>query len=341
MREYKLSLLIPVYNGSKFLPNCINSILKQSYHNFEIVICDDGSKDDSYEVIKEFQRKDNRIKVFSRDNKGLFYTRLDLLKHCSGDYVWFIDCDDSICESALQRINQKLNEKSVDILVVDYVKHYLDGHSKTVQRKSYTYNLEEMMKTMLLNSEYHNAFTKVLRREVAYDNMIEERIHNINRRINMGEDLIWSFIWIKKAKSVAYLSFVAYIYMINTTSMSFQYSFSNYEDFIFTRNYIYMNYVKKQWTNQEIVEFLNFFAWNLFYRIGYYRKSTKYSHKDIAMQLSIAKKYQIVLEMYTLASKGKLRFPSNIFCTTSEKESILFDIIINIYGKLIEIKRKL
>jgi|TARA_Y100000294_G_C8533919_1_gene328190 glycosyltransferase involved in cell wall biosynthesis len=88
-----ISVPIPVFNAGKYLNQSINSILNQSYEHFEIIICDDGSNDNSLSIIKSF--KDSRIKIFYNEvNTGVLKTRNKLFKYCKGDYIAFQDADD-------------------------------------------------------------------------------------------------------------------------------------------------------------------------------------------------------------------------------------------------------
>ena len=92
-----ISVLVPVFNSQQYLRNCLKSILNQSFTDFELVIVDDGSIDQSYKIIEEFAKQDTRIKAFRKENeKSISKTRNFLLDHISGDYFIFIDSDDII-----------------------------------------------------------------------------------------------------------------------------------------------------------------------------------------------------------------------------------------------------
>ncbi|GAA4876917.1 glycosyltransferase [Ferrimonas pelagia] len=95
MKE-KVSVLLPVYNAGKYLECCLESLLGQTYKNIEIIALNDGSTDDSLELLKKYQERDSRIKVYSRENRGLIYTLNEGLKYCTGKYIARMDSDD-IC----------------------------------------------------------------------------------------------------------------------------------------------------------------------------------------------------------------------------------------------------
>ncbi|MBR1769621.1 MAG: glycosyltransferase family 2 protein, partial [Bacteroidales bacterium] len=86
-----VSVIVPVFNNEDFLSECISSILRQTYTNIEIILFDDGSKDNSLRICKDFSEKDGRIKVFSRENKGVSQTRLDAFLMSKGELITFVD----------------------------------------------------------------------------------------------------------------------------------------------------------------------------------------------------------------------------------------------------------
>lgn len=109
--EYPLvSICMPVYNGARFLSYTIDNIGAQSYRNIELIIVDDGSTDDSYNIARRYINKcgDVRVKVFSQPNEGAFSARNKALKESTGEYIMFMDCDDLISHHKIQ--------KQIDIL---------------------------------------------------------------------------------------------------------------------------------------------------------------------------------------------------------------------------------
>ena len=91
-----ISILVPVYNAGKYLPKTLVSIKNQTYPNLEIICIDDGSNDNSLTVLQDFSRQDSRFKIISRANKGVAYTRNQLLQEAKGAYIAFVDSDDTI-----------------------------------------------------------------------------------------------------------------------------------------------------------------------------------------------------------------------------------------------------
>ena len=90
-----ISVIIPVYNIAPYLPNCLDSLMNQTYENLEIIAVDDGSTDDSGRILDEYSSRDNRIKVIHKRNEGVSAARNDALDIASGDYIGFVDGDDT------------------------------------------------------------------------------------------------------------------------------------------------------------------------------------------------------------------------------------------------------
>lgn len=100
----KISVIIPVYNSESYLNECIDSLLNQSYSDFEVIIIDDGSTDHSYEIIDMYRRRDNRIKLIRQDNQGAAVARNKGLDQATGSLITFIDSDDFIREDTFEKI---------------------------------------------------------------------------------------------------------------------------------------------------------------------------------------------------------------------------------------------
>ena len=123
-----ISIIVPVYNSSAYLGQCLDSILAQSYGNIEVICIDDGSSDDSLKILEEYQMTDSRIKVIKKRNEGVSKARNTGLKASHGEYVLFVDSDDWIdhntCEIAIKNID------NVDMVMWTYMKEYDDRTEK-------------------------------------------------------------------------------------------------------------------------------------------------------------------------------------------------------------------
>ena len=99
----KVSIIIPVYKAAPYLQKCIETVLHQTYSNIEVILINDGSKDNSLEICKEYAAVDNRIKVFDIPNGGVSNARNMGIENATGDYLMFVDADDWLSEDAIEK----------------------------------------------------------------------------------------------------------------------------------------------------------------------------------------------------------------------------------------------
>jgi len=116
----QLSIIVPVYNVEEYLEECFESIIKTDVKESEIIVIDDGSTDNSNQIIKTFQQKDPRINVIEQENAGLSSARNAGLKRASGKYVMFIDSDDLLFPETLNKAMENAKNSNSDIVVCDY-----------------------------------------------------------------------------------------------------------------------------------------------------------------------------------------------------------------------------
>lgn len=113
----KVSVIIPVYNTSEFIADCLESVINQEYQNFEVIVINDGSTDNSEEIIKKYVENDERFRFYSQTNCGLGFTRNKGISLSRGDYLFFLDADDIIPKQALSKLVDKLKRNDADYSV--------------------------------------------------------------------------------------------------------------------------------------------------------------------------------------------------------------------------------
>lgn len=122
-----LTVIIPVYNTEKYLRACIDSVLKQSYTDFELLLINDGSTDASGKICDEYVLKHARVKVFHKENGGVSSARNLGLDHAIGDWICFVDSDDEVLEDALQNYVDCVKSTDADIIISNYIVKYENG----------------------------------------------------------------------------------------------------------------------------------------------------------------------------------------------------------------------
>ena len=119
-----ISIIVPVYNVAAYLPQCLDSLVNQTYRDLEIICVNDGSKDDSLAILEEYAANDGRIKIISRENRGIADSRNEALAQAHGEWVMFVDSDDWVdvetCQSALELAEQH----QVDVVMWAYAREF-------------------------------------------------------------------------------------------------------------------------------------------------------------------------------------------------------------------------
>lgn len=125
----KISVIVPVYNGDQYLRQCLESLLKQIFTDFEIMVVNDGSADFSYQICQEFAHQDSRVRVFNQTNQGQAVARNLALAHARGEYITFVDADDYVVERYLVALYQAALEQDAEVVVGEYFR-YGDAEKK-------------------------------------------------------------------------------------------------------------------------------------------------------------------------------------------------------------------
>ncbi len=113
----KVSIIVPVYNVEKYLPKCLESIINQTFKDIEVICVNDGSTDSSPEILDSYAKKDSRIKVFNKKNGGLFSARHEGMKYITGEFTIFVDSDDWISETLVEKCLSSVENDEVDVVV--------------------------------------------------------------------------------------------------------------------------------------------------------------------------------------------------------------------------------
>ena len=115
-----VSIIVPVYQAAKTLRRCVDSILKQEYEDFELLLVDDGSRDESGKICDAYARQDGRVKVIHKENGGVSAARNDALERARGIYLQFVDSDDWLAPEATKLLVRAAQEHSCDLVVADF-----------------------------------------------------------------------------------------------------------------------------------------------------------------------------------------------------------------------------
>ncbi|MSR91206.1 glycosyltransferase family 2 protein [Inconstantimicrobium porci] len=179
--ELLLSIIIPVYNVEKYLRQCIESVVKQNLYNYEIILVNDGSTDNSLNICKEYADKYTEIKIIDQKNKGLGAARNAGIKKASGKYIGFLDSDDYIKQDMFSKMLNKAEEDNLD-LVICAVEMYFedDGRINVIENHinhNLIYNKMDIIRYVLTRNVQCFAWNKIYRRSLFYNLGYEENVY--------------------------------------------------------------------------------------------------------------------------------------------------------------------
>lgn len=195
----KISVIIPVYNGAPFLDRCIQSCLKQTYENFELLLIDDGSTDESGAICDAYEERDPRVKVFHKKNGGVSSARNMGLKNATGDLIVFIDSDDWVREAFLERVSEIGDE--ADFLIFGICFHFEDHAIETVPSKSKkVFSVEEFLSGPEMRT-YRSSLTGPVARAFK-KRIIDSSALAFDETMSFAEDSLFNVCYLAQCQTV-------------------------------------------------------------------------------------------------------------------------------------------
>ncbi len=209
-----ISVIIPVYNGEKFVERCIKMLEAQTYYNFEVIFVDDGSSDDTKLLLEKYSKTDKRICFISKNNQGVSAARNDGIEKSKGEYILFVDADDYIYPEHLMMLYNNLVKYDADISVGNYYKLSIDEKSPVLHNRGVVdvYTGDEAAKAMLYRKKLNGyPVVKMLKRDLLKNIRFE-------KGVAYGEDAIFVKQVYLEARRVVYSSDITYLYYQNPAS---------------------------------------------------------------------------------------------------------------------------
>lgn len=205
------SIIVPVYNGQEFLSECIDSILLQTWSDFELIIVNDGSSDNSWSIIESYSKKDKRVQGYTILNGGVSNARNYGIKQAVGKYITFVDCDDLIEKTALEAFQKKIRDYEYDVIFGSQVifeesrNHIVQSYSLKKEVFSQDSSRDSILK-MCFFREIHNAvWGNAYKREIIINKCIE-----FNCDYSMNEDGDWLYRMILNADTFEMVNLITY-----------------------------------------------------------------------------------------------------------------------------------
>ena len=277
-----ISVIIPAYNSEKYLERCLDSVLNQTYKDLQIIVVDDGSTDNSGQILDDYAMKDSRVEVIHIENGGVSNARNTGIERAKGEYIAFVDSDDAIKENMYEELLQVIENTNVDIVSSDLlmddklVKHNIEADR--------IYQKEDIEKEILHLFTKNNSialmafYNKLIRAKVLKDNNVRFYVG-----FSYQEDLMFMINVLANAESLYYLPKAYYQYFPMPTGLYSSYRQNSGEKFIESRRKIIELIEKYQIQNIDWAHFHNTYLYNICYFV--YRTSQRIKDKKLRKEL--------------------------------------------------------
>lgn len=207
-----ISIIVPVYNSEKTLARCIDSILHQTYYDYELILIDDGSTDASFSIIEKYAISHPNIVAIHKENGGVSSARNKGLGLAKGNFVCFVDSDDYVEPNYLEDLHNCISNNDTDIALC-----LISCSREKVSSTNTVYNNKDAIITSILNNEEHNAgpYNKLFRKDIIGNLRFAEDIF-------LGEDTLFCVEYAKKCSTAIRINKVLYHYEMPTCSIQYR-----------------------------------------------------------------------------------------------------------------------
>lgn len=326
-----ISIIVPVYNCEKYIERCINSILKQTYKNIEVLLINDGSKDKSLQICERYAQKDNRIIVFEKENEGVSSARNLGIEKSHGEFITFVDSDDYLEENFCEEMIKRAYKYSVDYVTCGYKRVYDNGHIEYINN--------DCSEKVITSNNYLNFLLNVqMGYGFAHMKLIRKRaIRNIkfDKNLKVGEDALFNVMLCNNLKKVLIYNKSLYNYYFNSDSVVRKFD-ENYDKKYIKSMEIMTQYINEKYKNSKTIEtnLQNYIAYhvllicvNFCYHPQNEKKGIKlvkeicnYSLFKKAIKNSNYSNLSITRKISLFTLKHKLYFIMKIICEIRQKQ---------------------
>ena len=220
-RSPKISIIVPVYKAEKYLHRCVDSILAQTFSDFEVLLIDDGSPDNSGKICDEYAKQDVRVKVIHKENGGVSSARQYGLDNAQGEYTIHADPDDWVESNMLEDLCNKAIEDDADMVICDF---YYNTKTKQIYQRQKPTALSHETVVKELFQQLHGSCCNKLVKRTCYKDV------RFDQTLSLYEDLFFHACLLRKPIKISYVPKAYYHYdlVINDTSICKNYSYKSY-----------------------------------------------------------------------------------------------------------------
>ena len=220
----KISVIVPIYNVEKFLPKCIESILNQTFADFELILVNDGSLDNCLEICKQYKKIDKRILIIDKDNGGLVSARKSGLKKANAEFVAFVDGDDWVDKNYLKSMYILATANKVDLVITGHIREFEGKYEKIIPYNAAgvycSSNFDKIIQKMIYTGIFcKHGITTYVWNKLFKKSILENILFKVPDEIVMGEDAAITYSYLSLSNSLAISSCCFYYYRQRTNSI--------------------------------------------------------------------------------------------------------------------------
>ena len=255
----KISIIIPIYNVEKYIHKCLTTVVNQTLKDIEIILVNDGTKDNSMEICEEFIKNDSRIKVINKENGGLMSAWIAGVKASTSEYIGFVDSDDWIDENFFECLYENILKYNADIVVGRYQAELPDGKSIPYVIEDGIYQggneIKHLLSLYMTSMLYQTPAISICRWDKLYKrDLFLKNFEYFNQKISLGEDVNTNFAIISDCEKVVVLHDAAsYHYRLNNLSIANTYKKDQINNIMILNETLY-NIAEKKVIDTNIID---------------------------------------------------------------------------------------
>lgn len=254
MNDVLVSVVVPIYNGEKYIQRCVSCLQAQTYSNYEVIFINDGSKDNSGKILDEIAKKDSRIRVIHKENSGVCAARNDGIMLSSGAYVYFYDVDDEITPNLLEENVTLAIKNNADVVMFGFWYKLIEQNKEIINEPKHLFvgdgedffrqELIAVLKSEILNAPWNKLFRV---------NFLRDSGLLFDERYPIYEDIMFNVSLLKVAKNIVISPNAYYKYCVMTSGTAITRFFEVYFEAVTQFYYYSMDYCK-QFENHMLQE---------------------------------------------------------------------------------------
>ncbi len=223
MKQVTVSLIVPVYNGERWLDGCMKSIFNQSFSDFEVIVINDGSTDGSLDILKKWEKREKRLLLISTENRGVSAARNLGISQAGGKYIRFLDCDDTMPSAALTKLVKAAELSDTELVIAPFYEvtgtvftpRTLIENETLLTRDEYLSRMKRYPRSFF----YSVLWNKLYRRDV----MIQKNIR-FDEKLSWSEDFLFNVHYLSGVRHVACLEEPVYDYHHHSSGLTLRFS---------------------------------------------------------------------------------------------------------------------